>query len=201
MSYDNVFSGIFRNRVLNHVMFWVVIAGFFTFSPHAYNTGFSMSLLMVFIYFPSSLLLTYGVLYIAVPRFLLKRKYLRFALYMILTYFADFVFFILVKHYVAPPLGIPGDQDTLVMDLFWCIMTFTFVAGVVVAIKLIRYNLQLKEEQAEIAKQKLESEKNLLRSKINPHFLFNTLNNIDEMIHEDRDKASSYIYLLSDIMR
>jgi sensor histidine kinase YesM len=201
MSHNKAFTGIFRNRVLNHVMFWVVVAGFFTLSPHGINIGLGKTLLMELIYFPSSILLTYGVLYIAVPRFLLKRKYMWFAGYMLITYVTDFGFFILVKYRVSPILGVPADSDTLLMDLFWSIMTFTFVAGVAVAIKLIRYNIQLREERAEIARQKLESEMNLLRSKINPHFLFNTLNNIDEMIYKDRDKASTYLYLLSDIMR
>ena len=41
----------------------------------------------------------------------------------------------------------------------------------------------------------------LVRSQINPHFLFNTLHNIDTLIHDNQDKASKSLVKLSDIMR
>lgn len=53
----------------------------------------------------------------------------------------------------------------------------------------------------EIDKQKLSAELNLLKSKFNPHFLFNTLNNIDSLIQSDPGKASLSLIRLSDMMR
>lgn len=41
----------------------------------------------------------------------------------------------------------------------------------------------------------------LVRSQINPHFLFNTINNIDVLIEKDPARASAYLNRLSDIMR
>lgn len=41
----------------------------------------------------------------------------------------------------------------------------------------------------------------LVKSQINPHFLFNTINNIDVLITKDPEKASDYLNRLSDIMR
>jgi two-component system, LytTR family, sensor kinase len=41
----------------------------------------------------------------------------------------------------------------------------------------------------------------LVKSQLNPHFLFNTLNNIDILIAKDAEKASDYLNKLSDIMR
>ncbi|MEJ2596152.1 MAG: histidine kinase, partial [bacterium] len=41
----------------------------------------------------------------------------------------------------------------------------------------------------------------LLRTQLNPHFLFNTLNNIDSLILTNPNKASDAIIKLSDIMR
>ena len=41
----------------------------------------------------------------------------------------------------------------------------------------------------------------MLQSQINPHFLFNTLNNIDALIYKDQEKASDSIIKLSEIMR
>lgn len=41
----------------------------------------------------------------------------------------------------------------------------------------------------------------LLQSQVNPHFLFNTLHNIDTLIHNNQEKASQSLVKLSDIMR
>jgi two-component system, LytTR family, sensor kinase len=56
-------------------------------------------------------------------------------------------------------------------------------------------------QKAEIDRQKLAVELDLLKSKLNPHFLFNTLNNIDSLIHQNPEEASAALIRLSDIMR
>jgi two-component system, LytTR family, sensor kinase len=52
-----------------------------------------------------------------------------------------------------------------------------------------------------LAKQNLQSELTLLKNQINPHFLFNTLNNIDSLIKSNINKASETLVKLSDILR
>jgi two-component system, LytTR family, sensor kinase len=56
-------------------------------------------------------------------------------------------------------------------------------------------------QKAELDKQKLAVELDLLKSKLNPHFLFNTLNNIDSLIHKSPEEASAALIRLSEIMR
>lgn len=52
-----------------------------------------------------------------------------------------------------------------------------------------------------LEKQNAESNLALLRIQINPHFLFNTLHNIDALIMDNQEKASKALIKLSDIMR
>jgi len=58
-----------------------------------------------------------------------------------------------------------------------------------------------KNEVLVLEKENVASRFGLLRSQINPHFLFNTLHNIDALIYENQDKASQSLVKLSDIMR
>ena len=53
----------------------------------------------------------------------------------------------------------------------------------------------------ELTKKNYEMELALIKSQINPHFLFNTINNIDILISKDAARASTYLNKLSDIMR
>jgi two-component system, LytTR family, sensor kinase len=58
-----------------------------------------------------------------------------------------------------------------------------------------------KEIQESLEKQNIKSELELLKSQLNPHFLFNTLNNIDILILDEPLKASDYLKQLSEILR
>jgi LytS/YehU family sensor histidine kinase len=56
---------------------------------------------------------------------------------------------------------------------------------------------QLKEEQ----QKRTEAELEWLKNQLNPHFLFNTLNNISSLVQIDADKAQDAIAQLSDLLR
>lgn len=58
--------------------------------------------------------------------------------------------------------------------------------------------LKLKEELME---KNFNMELALVKSQLDPHFLFNTINNIDILISKDPAEASRYLNKLSDIMR
>jgi len=63
--------------------------------------------------------------------------------------------------------------------------------------------LWLKENnlREKFEKQQLKSELDLLRLQINPHFLFNTLHNIDTLISKDPATASKLLIKLSELLR
>ena len=69
-----------------------------------------------------------------------------------------------------------------------------FIKGFVVSYA----DIQVKEEMIQ---KNYEMELALIKAQINPHFLFNTINNIDVLIEKDPGKASQYLNKLSDIMR
>ncbi len=58
-----------------------------------------------------------------------------------------------------------------------------------------------REEQKELEKEHIKTELALLRSQVNPHFLFNSLNNINSFVAKNPDKSSYAIIKLSEIMR
>lgn len=57
------------------------------------------------------------------------------------------------------------------------------------------------QEKEELNKKTHQMELALVKSQLDPHFLFNTLNNIDVLILKDAEKASLFLNKLSDIMR
>lgn len=60
---------------------------------------------------------------------------------------------------------------------------------------------KLKQQTEEIIFQKSQAELNLLKSQVQPHFLFNTLNNIYYEAYKEAPRTAQLIERLSDIMR
>jgi LytS/YehU family sensor histidine kinase len=58
-----------------------------------------------------------------------------------------------------------------------------------------------RQKKTELENKNLESELKLLKARLNPHFLFNTINNIDTLIAERPEKASELLSKLSDLLR
>ncbi|MEE4258555.1 MAG: histidine kinase, partial [Bacteroidales bacterium] len=108
-------------------------------------------------------------------------------------------------YYISYPVFYPEYLDKA--GKFWQINPFyTFfniytVVGLFASIKLLKYWYQNQQLKAELEDKNKTSELALLRSQLNPHFLFNTLNNIDSLIITNPEKASDAIIKLSDIMR
>ncbi|MEO1217643.1 MAG: sensor histidine kinase [Bacteroidota bacterium] len=63
------------------------------------------------------------------------------------------------------------------------------------------YGRKKEQENAILTKEHLETQLILLKNQINPHFLFNTINNIDVLIEHDAKTASSYLRKLGDLLR
>jgi sensor histidine kinase YesM len=71
-----------------------------------------------------------------------------------------------------------------------------------IAVKLGRNYFRQTVQQLQLAKDNLQLEFNFLKSQVNPHFLFNTLNNIYSLVvNEKKEQAAATIARLSDFMR
>ncbi|MEL6989342.1 MAG: sensor histidine kinase, partial [Bacteroidota bacterium] len=60
---------------------------------------------------------------------------------------------------------------------------------------------QQKQDHLELQTQNMQSELNFLKSQINPHFLFNTLNNLYALTLKKSDQAPEIVLKLSEMMR
>ena len=79
-------------------------------------------------------------------------------------------------------------------------LQFALYAAVVAAAHGVEYYRRSREREhfeAQLAETRLQ----MLNMQLQPHFLFNTLNTIAEMVHEDPDKADTMIAGLSDLLR
>ncbi|HWK99898.1 MAG TPA: sensor histidine kinase [Parapedobacter sp.] len=69
------------------------------------------------------------------------------------------------------------------------------------AVYVISSNFKTREDRKSLETEKLNAELAFLRSQINPHFLFNSLNNIYSLAYQKSEKTPEAILKLSEIMR
>ena len=75
------------------------------------------------------------------------------------------------------------------------------LAGLALLVHHVRRSMTFKRQLKEEKQKRTEAELEWLKNQLNPHFLFNTLNNISSLVQIDADKAQDAIAQLSDLMR
>jgi two-component system, LytTR family, sensor kinase len=96
--------------------------------------------------------------------------------------------------------GKPGRSTAVVV--IGAMTLIGLISGVVALVIKGFINWYNEKKLKEALKQKNhEMELALIKSKLDPHLLFNTINNIDALIIKDAVEASNYLNKLSDIMR
>lgn len=86
--------------------------------------------------------------------------------------------------------------------------TYLFSIGLTIFISLLFHSAAFLKSwrQAELDKEKLKNERlssqyEALKSQVNPHFLFNSLNALSSLVYEDPDQAAKFIQQLSKVYR
>lgn len=173
------------DRRFHHLLVWVIL--FFLFLPLA-SSIFSNLLLFIFL-----VLVVYVNLNVLIPQYLPKN----FFLYT--TYLLGLCFLLAPINLALKNIISPGVIDLEgVMSIF---LIYFFVAGSVTVIKITKDWLKTQKSSNEIEKTTIQTELKYLKAQINPHFLFNTLNNLYALTLKKSDKAPDIVIKLSEMLR
>ena len=103
------------------------------------------------------------------------------------------------EYYHEKPLEI--NKLFIISQLLNSFLFFFFWVVLYFGIKLVFKNNQNNVERLKLKTSLKESQLNTLKGQINPHFMFNSLNNIRGLMLEDVDKSREMITRLSDMLR
>ena len=147
-------------------------------------------------------LIFYWLFYSLMPR--LKRINAFYALELIFGIIISVLLYRVLIGYVIYP-WVYGDEYkgnlfSVSLQFMSFINIYSFV-GIAGAIKLFRSRQKQKNFEQQLIKEKLESELHFLRAQINPHFFFNTLNNIYGLARKNSIHTADVVMRLSKLMR
>ena len=199
---------IIQNRIVSHILFWVAFYIIFTVLAALNSGSLKESLLSYLAFLPSQVIAGYFLVYYQVPKLLLKKKYLQFGISFLLSVYVFAVVARLCSIYFAEPFFREDFYQESLLEvmrdpLYLAIVYFPTVYVVVflmLVIKVVKDRFEEKHKLEVLQKEKVNTELKFLKAQTNPHFLFNTLNNLYSLTLTKSDKAPEVVLKLSDML-
>jgi two-component system LytT family sensor kinase len=190
-------------QIFWHVIFWVSIVSYFTYVTHHESNISTEALVVIFGVYSS---INIGLFYLnylyLIPKFLDKKQYRDYTIAQVTL----IIFFALGKYGIAllfklDVLVHDGKQTPFLSYFIGSCLTNIFFLFLSTALKFGVDWFLNERVQRDLENQRLSAELAFLKSQINPHFLFNSLNSIYSLAYQKSDTTPEAILKLSEIMR
>lgn len=205
------FKQLLNHQFVNHLFFWIGVLAYFVFSSsmHFY-TGYiqviELNLMLVFL----QMGVAYLIIYLLIPKLLDKQKIIQFIFWILVSQVILFSLYnIFMIHYYDPKyyesysdLSKRFAKENFIerTSKFSVFLSKVIKFLTPTALLLLAKYYQDQRRMLKINEQKRTAELAALKNQLNPHFLFNTLNNLYSLAIEKSDKTPEVIERLSDIL-
>lgn len=193
MFYENHY-----NRIV--IVSWAVIL-LVIWMQYIYLSPLLEATLMLFVFAPA-IVLSHVLTNVYLPKAVQRKRTIRFVFQFIgIVLFTAFIMatscqcivWAGTEQYISHSVILADDKSLLVR--------FLFLIPSVLVINFGFCGLRVLYEHIKLQRIHLETQLQVLRSQINPHFMFNILNHIHVLIHTNVDLASSLLLQYSDVLR
>ena len=190
-------------RLRRHILYWggwgafYVVVNFLAKGSHPLWVWASFELLVV----PIKIACAYTIAYYLMPKYLYNKQWATFfwtglgaiIFYGVLLY--CMYYFVVIPHL----LHYEYKYQSFV-DFFYKAVELVHITSLVVGIKFFQNLLQQEQVHHQLKEEKANAELKYLRNQIQPHFLFNTLNNLYGMVLSNDKEAPNVIIKLSEML-
>lgn len=192
-----------KYRVYRHLLIWAYII-FISYDPgelKEYSGNYNLYIRLLWVaYF---LAMVYANMYLLVPRLLFKGKYFTYLVCFVIMVVSSYLIVKVLFEYHFDNYRLFKERKS--SSFFREVLTGADLLLLVVfsstSIKLFQRWKGDMSRITELEKTSLQMELKELKNQINPHFLFNMLNNVNVLVTKDPAKASLIIMKLSDFLR
>ncbi|WP_298542091.1 histidine kinase [uncultured Aquimarina sp.] len=188
-----------------HIYFWLIYFLFNVIRWGSYFNDYWYSFKSNMVEFPLHLVIVYFNIYYLIPNYLLKKKYISYVAFLLFSLGIHYVVrsglnYWLITENIWPeaqgenePFGLNHIIAVVLGELYVLALTFSIKISVDFIMERNK-NQQLTELQ-------YKTELEYLKAQIQPHFFFNTLNNLYALTMQKSSKASEVVVKLSEFMQ
>lgn len=189
----------------HHILFWSIYFIFNVIRWGSYFDDYWYSLRSNLVTFPLAMILVYTNIYYLVPKFIVTKKFKSYIFYFIIALCIFYVvrtelIYSLINENVWPESETPQNAYSF-NHIIVVFLIGIYEVALVTTIKLTADWIAERKRSEQLQEIQLRTELDFLKSQIQPHFFFNTLNNLYALTLEKSDVAPSVVLKLSDIMQ
>lgn len=195
-----------NRKVIIHIIFWMVMLVYYISSSWPFETDKMFLFERMLSKLLVQIILSYTFIYILAPFHLKKRISVLFILNSIILIYSAYVLHTAIRCYYLVP-GYPEIYNVRPPLIFLNRITNVYaflgnITGLIFpTILLMMYDyFKHQKEILVLREQKKTTELSLLKNQLNPHFLFNTLNNLYALALKKSDSTPEVIAKLSEIL-
>ncbi|WP_229215137.1 sensor histidine kinase [Dyadobacter bucti] len=195
-----------------HLLGWVFLALLLMWQPLSWQITFPVSFwIKQAVLFSLLIGIFYLNYYIWFPRYLAKNRYVRFILFNVASVLMLAVTIEQVKIFVnhgeqmdrafKTAREVNGAKKSKEKLDYFALLTALIIIGLSTSVAAVQNAQRDKQYRQNLEQEKINSELSFLKAQINPHFFFNTLNNIYALTVIDVEAAREALHKLSRMMR
>ena len=191
-----------RQRWVVHFLFWLLVLILYVIFFGRQDNNYLQTFFFVGLLMPVTIGTTYFLNYFLVPYYLMKERFGFFILYFIYTLIGSLFLEMIIAwltFIVMADVQIRKMSPASV-HISFLLVALLMVVFLGVAIKMLLHWRKSKDDYQKLMRDKVEAELKFLKMQLNPHFLFNTLNNLYYLASEKSDKAPGAILALSELL-
>jgi len=194
-------ASFFIKYKLHHLLIWMLVFGiWYNLRVQDYPQGkaFMITLLKV----ADLALMIYISNLLLVPQLLYKKNYFVFGVtYVVMILVSSYAKMQILGQIYNNPNLFSINSVNFKTRIYDNIIPHFFLVTAGVAVKLVIDFIRTQQRLTELAKEKAETELNFLKSQINPHFLFNSINSVYFLIDKKNEEARNALYKFSEMLR
>jgi len=184
-----------------HLLFWILFFGAWYFFRYDSFSTRTLAVKLTLLKVADLALMVYISNYILVPYLLYRKKYVLFGLTFVMLVFNFSLFKMYIEGLIMHNPGMYNLKGRFKARMYDNTIPHFLLVSTGVAFKLLLDHAKAQKRIGEIAKEKAETELNFLKSQINPHFLFNSINSVYFLIDKKNEDARNALHTFSEMLR
>ena len=187
-----------KNSVILHLSIWVIYFMFWLFIFDTEIGRIRFGLLFCTYIITIQMMVAYSNVYFLVPRFLYTGRVLPYCILLILVWGTGVFLMLLQEHWFPfENQGGVRSRETILFPIFITV----FASSLPTSILILYEKLTEANKIKQLEKETVEHELKFLKAQVNPHFLFNSINSIFQLIDKDPEKSKEMLAKFSEILR
>lgn len=194
-------QSFFFKYKLHHILPWALLFGLWYFFRYQDYSSQQRAFWITVVKVTDLAIMIYVTNYVLIPKLLYKKRYGWFALAFVVMIVSSSVIKMQILGQIMNNPGLYSLSTNLKVRIYDNVIPHFFLVIAGAAFKLMYDHSKMQQRLVEMAREKAEAELSFLKSQINPHFLFNSLNSVYFLINKENPEARQALHKFSDMLR